>query len=114
MLEYLAQDAAARHPGCTAETSVTEQYRNMGEVLERHPQVVEHARTAMRRVGIEPIERPIRGGTDGSRLSFMGLPTPNLFAGEHNFHSRVEWVSAQDMDKAVAVIVELCQVWWES
>jgi tripeptide aminopeptidase len=113
MLEYLAQDAASRHPGCTAETLVTEQYRNMGEVLERHPQVVEHARTAMRRVGIEPIERPIRGGTDGSRLSFMGLPTPNIFAGEHNFHSRVEWVSAQDMDKAVSVIVELCQVWWE-
>ena len=114
LLEYLAQDAATRHPGCTAETTVTEQYRNMGEILERHPRVVEHARTAMRRVGIEPIERPIRGGTDGSRLSFMGLPTPNLFAGEHNFHSRVEWVSAQDMDKAVDVIVELCRVWWES
>ncbi len=114
MLEYLARDAAARHSGCGVETIVTEQYRNMGEVLERHPQVVEHARTAMRRVGLEPIERPIRGGTDGSRLSFMGLPTPNLFAGEHNFHSRVEWVSAQDMDKAVEVIVELCRVWWES
>lgn len=114
LLEFLARDAAARHPGCTVETTVTEQYRNMGEVLEGHPTVVEHARTAMRRVGIEPIERPIRGGTDGSRLSFMGLPTPNLFAGEHNFHSRVEWVSSQDMDKAVEVIVQLCQVWWES
>ena len=113
LLEFLAQDAGHRHPGCTVHTQVTEQYRNMSEVLERHPQVVEHARTAMRRVGIEPIERPIRGGTDGSRLSFMGLPTPNLFAGEHNFHSRVEWVSAQDMDKAVEVIVQLCQVWWE-
>jgi tripeptide aminopeptidase len=65
----------------------------------------------MRRLGIPPIERAIRGGTDGSRLSFMGLPTPNLFAGEHNFHSRLEWVSAQDMDKAVEVIVELCKVW---
>ena len=114
LLEYLAQDAARRHPGCTIETTVTEQYRNMSEVLERHPQVVEHARTAMRRVGIEPVERPIRGGTDGSRLSFMGLPTPNLFAGEHNFHSRLEWVSAQDMDKAVEVVVQLCQIWWES
>ena len=61
----------------------------------------------------EPIETPIRGGTDGSRLSFMGLPTPNLFAGEHNFHSRLEWVSAQDMDKAVEVIVDLCRVWAE-
>ena len=114
MLEHLAREAAGRHPGCRVETNVTEQYRNMGEVLARHPQVVEHARTAMRRAGVEPIERPIRGGTDGSRLSFMGLPTPNLFAGEHNFHSRVEWVSAQDMDKAVEVIVQLCGVWWET
>jgi tripeptide aminopeptidase len=113
LLEFLAREAADRHHGCTLETTVTEQYRNMGEVLARHPRVVEHARIAMRRVGIEPVERGIRGGTDGSRLSFMGLPTPNLFAGEHNFHSRVEWVSVQDMDKAVEVIVELCRVWWE-
>jgi len=113
MLEYLARNAAGRHAGCGVTTTVTEQYRNMGEILERHPRVVEHARTAMRKVGIEPIERPIRGGTDGSRLSFMGLPAPNLFAGEHNFHSRVEWVSAQDMDKAVDVIVQLCTVWSE-
>ena len=99
------------HPGCLVETSLTEQYRNMREVLDRHPEVIERAREAMRRVGIEPVERPIRGGTDGSRLSFMGLPTPNLFAGEHNFHSRLEWVSAQDMDKAAEVVVELCRVW---
>jgi tripeptide aminopeptidase len=111
LLEYLAREAAARHRGCVVETSVREQYRNMREVLDRHPQVVERAREAMRRAGIEPIERSIRGGTDGSRLSFMGLPTPNLFAGEHNFHSRVEWVSAQDMEKAANVIVELCRVW---
>jgi tripeptide aminopeptidase len=83
----------------------------MREVLDRHPAVIEHARQAMRRVGIEPIERPIRGGTDGSRLSFMGLPTPNLFAGEHNFHSRLEWTSVQDMDKAAEVIIELCRGW---
>ena len=88
-------------------SSSNESYRNMREVLERHPQVVDRAREAIRRAGMEPIERPIRGGTDGSRLSFMGLPTPNLFAGEHNFHSRLEWVSAQDMDKAVEVIVPL-------
>jgi tripeptide aminopeptidase len=113
MLEHLCAQAAAAHPGSRVETSVTEQYRNMREVLDRHPDVVERARAAMRRVGIEPVETPIRGGTDGSRLSFMGLPTPNLFAGEHNFHSRLEWVSAQDMDKAVAVIVELCRVWEE-
>lgn len=113
MLEHLASQAAAAHPGCRLETALTEQYRNMREVLDRHPDVVERAREAMRRAGIEPIERPIRGGTDGSRLSFMGLPTPNLFAGEHDFHSRLEWVSVQDMEKAVDVIVELCRVWAE-
>ncbi len=83
----------------------------MREVLEHHPQVVDYARQAIRLAGMEPIEKPIRGGTDGSRLSFMGLPTPNLFAGEHNFHSRLEWVSAEDMDKAVEVIVRLCEIW---
>jgi tripeptide aminopeptidase len=62
---------------------------------------------------MEPRERPIRGGTDGSKLSFMGLPTPNIFAGEHNFHSRLEWVSAQDMEKAVEVIVNLARIWEE-
>jgi tripeptide aminopeptidase len=113
LLEHLARQAASRHPGCRLETTLTPQYRNMREVLDRHPDVVERARLAMRRAGIEPIERPIRGGTDGSRLSFMGLPTPNLFAGEHDFHSRLEWVSVQDMEKAVEVIVELARVWAE-
>jgi tripeptide aminopeptidase len=113
LLEHLARQAASRHPGCRLETTLTPQYRNMREVLDRHPDVVERARVAMRRVGIQPIERPIRGGTDGSRLSFMGLPTPNLFAGEHDFHSRLEWVSVQDMEKAVEVIVELARVWAE-
>ena len=84
----------------------------MQEVLDQHPDVVEYAREAIRRAGLEVRSTtPIRGGTDGSRLSFMGLPTPNLFAGEHNFHSRLEWVSVQDMEKAVEVIVELCRVW---
>lgn len=113
LLEHLARQAASRHAGCRLETTLTPQYRNMREVLDRHPDVVERARLAMRRAGIEPIERPIRGGTDGSRLSFMGLPTPNLFAGEHDFHSRLEWVSVQDMEKAVEVIVELARVWAE-
>ena len=99
------------HPGSSVEFAVDESYRNMREVLEQHPQVVEYARKAIRLAGMEPIEKPIRGGTDGSRLSFMGLPTPNLFAGEHNFHSRLEWVSAEDMDKAVEVIVRLCEIW---
>jgi tripeptide aminopeptidase len=92
---------------------VEETYRNMREVLDHHPDIMENAREAIRRAGIATLERPIRGGTDGSRLSFMGLPTPNIFAGEQSFHSRLEWVSAQDMEKAVEVIVNLCQVWEE-
>jgi tripeptide aminopeptidase len=113
LLAALAREAAALWPGCRVETTVEEQYRNMREVLDRHPHVIEYAREAIRRVGVEVRERPIRGGTDGSKLSFMGLPTPNIFAGEHNFHSRLEWVSVQDMEKAVEVIVELARVWEE-
>jgi len=113
LVEGLAREAAAAFAGSRVEIAVTEQYRNMRAVLDRHPDVVEHAREAIRRCGLEVVEKSIRGGTDGSRLSFMGLPTPNLFAGEHNFHSRLEWVSRQDMQKAVDVIVALCQVWEE-
>src|SRR5262249_39222515 len=113
LLERLAREATAAYPGAQVEFSVEEQYRNMKEVLDRQPEIAEHAREAIRRAGLEPISRPIRGGTDGSRLSFMGLPTPNLSAGEHNFHSRLEWVSAQDMEKAVEVIVHLARVWDE-
>jgi tripeptide aminopeptidase len=112
-LQAISAAVAQDHPGAKVTVSTDESYRNMREVLERHPEVVECARVAIERVGLEVRMKPIRGGTDGSRLSFMGLPTPNLFAGEHNFHSRLEWVSAQDMDKAVEVIVELCRVWEE-
>jgi tripeptide aminopeptidase len=111
LVERLAYEVVAAEPRAGVEFKIEPSYRNMREVLDGHPDVVERARDAMRRAGITPIEKPIRGGTDGSRLSFMGLPTPNIFAGEHNFHSRLEWVSAQDMDKAVQVIVELCKVW---
>jgi len=110
-IQQIARDVVRDHPGASVEFAIAEQYRNMREVLEQHPRVVDLARQAIRRAGMEPIERPIRGGTDGSRLSFMGLPTPNLFAGEHNFHSRLEWISAEDMDKAVEVIVGLCALW---
>jgi tripeptide aminopeptidase len=113
VLDAHARRAAERFPGIRVDTLVEEQYRNMKEILDRHPAVVDCAREAIRRAGLEPRSKPIRGGTDGSRLSFMGLPTPNIFAGEHNFHSRLEWVSAQDMEQAVAVIVELCRVWEE-
>jgi tripeptide aminopeptidase len=112
-LEKLARETVADWPGATVETRVDESYRNMREVLDELPEVMDNAREALRRAGLEPRERPIRGGTDGSKLSFMGLPTPNLFAGEQNFHSRFEWVSAQDMEKAVEVIVHLAQVWEE-
>jgi len=114
LLTRLAEQAVAAWPGATFTAEVEESYRNMREALERHPEVVERAREAIRRAGLEPREQPIRGGTDGSRLSFMGLPSPNLFAGEQNFHSRREWVSVQDMDKAVEVIVHLARIWEET
>lgn len=103
-------ERVARETGTRVELEVLPSYRNMREVLDAHPAIVERARAAIRRVGLTPVEKPIRGGTDGSRLSFMGLPTPNLFAGEHNFHSRLEWTSRQDLEKAAAVIVELARV----
>ena len=113
LVERLASEAVARYPGARVELGVEESYRNMKEMLDRHPHIADYAREAIRRAGIEPQTHPIRGGTDGSRLSFMRLPTPNLFAGEHNFHSRLEWVSVQDMEKAVEVIVNLAQIWEE-
>ncbi len=113
IVERLAQESVAAHPGSRVQIEIAESYRNMSAVLADYPDVVENAREAIRRAGIEPREEPIRGGTDGSRLSFMGLPTPNIFAGEHNFHSRLEWISTYDMHKAVEVIIELCRVWEE-
>jgi tripeptide aminopeptidase len=113
LLESIADAAAARWPGSRVEIAIEEQYRNMKEVLDRHPEVAEYACEAVRRAGLPVRLRSIRGGTDGSRLSFMGLPTPNIFAGEHQFHSRLEWVSVQDMEKAVEVIVNLARLWEE-
>jgi tripeptide aminopeptidase len=112
-LVSLAREVVDGVPGASVESLVEESYRNMREVLDHHPLVVDCAREAIRRTGLQVRERAIRGGTDGSRLSFMGLPTPNIFAGEQNFHSRLEWVSVQDMEKAVEVIVALAQVWEE-
>jgi tripeptide aminopeptidase len=110
-VESLAREVVSGVSGASVECHVEESYRNMREIIDQHPIVVERAHEAMTRTGLEVRERAIRGGTDGSRLSFMGLPTPNLFAGEQNFHSRLEWVSVQDMEKAVEVIVQLAQVW---
>src|SRR5262245_11057206 len=112
-LQSLARTTVAAWPGASVSFSVEESYRNMKEVLDRHPHVIEYAREAIRRSGVELRETSIRGGTDGARLCFMGLPTPNIFAGENNYHSRLEWVSAQDMEKAVEVIVHLCRIWEE-
>jgi tripeptide aminopeptidase len=92
---------------------VREQYRNMKAVIDRHPEIVDYAVEAIMRAGLKPVRTSIRGGTDGSRLSFMGLPCPNIFAGEHAFHSRLEWVSVRDMEKAVQTIVHLAMIWEE-
>lgn len=92
---------------------VQEQYRNMKLILDEYPQVCDYAMEAMRRAGIQPEQTSIRGGTDGSRLSFMGLPCPNIFAGEHAFHSKLEWISVHDMQKAVDTLIQLAMVWEE-
>ncbi len=113
LLKELAEKAVGNYPGARLEFEVIEQYRNMKEVLDKHPEVGGNAIEAMKRLNIKPILSPIRGGTDGSRLCFMGLPTPNIFAGEHSFHSKLEWVSIQDMELVVKVIVEICKVWEE-
>jgi len=112
-LQSLAADVVREVPGASFEAEIVESYRNMREVIDQHPPVVECAREGIARAGLTVRERPIRGGTDGSKLSFMGLPTPNIFAGEQNFHSRFEWVSVQDMAKAADVIVEVAKVWEE-
>lgn len=101
------------YPRASFEFRVTEQYRNMKEVLDQHPQVVAYAKEAIERTGLTVKMESIRGGTDGSRLSFMGLPCPNLFAGEQAIHSKHEHISVQDMEKAVQMLVHLIQVWQE-
>lgn len=108
-----AESVIKKFPKSTYTLKVSQQYRNMKQVLDQHPQVVDYAIEAIQRSGITPHRSSIRGGTDGSRLSYMGLPCPNIFAGEHAFHSRQEWVSVQDMQKAVEVIVHLVKIWEE-
>lgn len=100
-------------PNSSYQLEVKPQYRNMKNILGQHPQIAEYGMEAMKRAGLNAKLRSIRGGTDGSRLSFMGLPCPNIFAGEHAFHSKQEWVSVQDMQKAVETILHLCMVWEE-
>ena len=113
LLRRLADDVKEREPRASVQVREEEQYRNMGEVIEQHPEVIEAAEEAIRRIGVEPVHSIIRGGTDGARLSQRGLPTPNLFTGGSEYHSRREWASVQDMAAAAAMIVELAQVWAE-
>jgi tripeptide aminopeptidase len=113
LLRSIAAKVLENYPNSKAEVRVTEQYRNMKEILDQHPAVINNALEAIKRSGLDPKLQSIRGGTDGSRLSFMGLPCPNIFAGEHAFHSRLEWVSVQDMQKATEVVINLAGIWEE-
>ncbi|SNT15687.1 tripeptide aminopeptidase [Tardiphaga sp. OK246] len=113
LLQSIVDDVMTAYPHSTATLEIKQQYRNMKQVIDRYPQMVEYAVEAIQRAGLKPVRSSIRGGTDGSRLSFMGLPCPNIFAGEHAFHGRTEWVSVQDMEKAVQTIVHLAMIWEE-
>jgi tripeptide aminopeptidase len=111
LMQSILDKIMLSYPKASYEFKVTEQYRNMGEVLQHYPEVIKHAVTAIEQEGIKPISVPVRGGTDGSRLSFMGLPCPNLFTGEMALHSKHEYVSVQDMEKSVRVVLRMLQNW---
>lgn len=113
LLQSIVDEVMVAYPHSTATLAVKPQYRNMKQVIDRHPHIVDYAIEAIARTGLTPVRSSIRGGTDGSRLSFMGLPCPNIFAGEHAFHGRTEWVSVQDMEKAAETVVHLAMVWEE-
>ncbi len=113
LLERILEEVRPLHPGARLELAVTESYRNMKAGLAREPRVTQALETATRRAGVEPRWVPIRGGTDGSRLTAMGLPTPNLFAGGHNFHGPTEWLSAHGLETSLATVRQLLQVWVE-
>jgi len=112
-LEQFARQAAGKYPGSSYEFEVKEQYRNMKEVISKYPQIEECAAEAMQRAGVRFKKQSARGGTDGSRLSFMGLPCPDIFTGEMAYHGKHEYVSIQDMEKSVEVLVNLVKVWEE-
>jgi len=112
-IRKIADEVLKNFPNSGYELQIKPQYRNMKAMLDKHPQIVEYGMEAIRRAGLEARLCSIRGGTDGSRLSFMGLPCPNIFAGEHAFHGKQEWVSVQDMQKAVETILHLCMIWEE-
>jgi tripeptide aminopeptidase len=113
-LEAIVAQKRMQYPDAEIALEFREQYRNMKQVLDKHPLVMKYALDAMRAEGIEPILKPVRGGTDGARLSFMGLPTPNIFIGGGNFHGRSEWVSLDGMEKAAKVLIALARKWEEN
>ncbi|TKK65989.1 peptidase T [Ilyomonas limi] len=112
-LKNIANNIVAKYSRATMQFEVTEQYRNMKEIVSQHPQLITYAEEAIQRAGLQPKKELIRGGTDGSRLSFMGLPCPNLFTGMQAIHSRHEWIGVKDMEKAVMTLVYLVQIWEE-
>jgi tripeptide aminopeptidase len=114
LLQRIAELLRAEHPRARIEVRVTPQYRNMADGLGKEPRALTHAEEAMRRAGVTPRRTIVRGGTDGSRLTELGLPTPNLSCGEHNLHSPLEWTCLEEMQTAVSVLVELARVWGES
>ncbi|MBE9602990.1 peptidase T [Pedobacter sp. MC2016-24] len=113
LLDATVQNIIEDFPNSTYELKIKAQYRNMKEILDQYPQIIDYGVEAIKRAGITPKQQSIRGGTDGSRLSFMGLPCPNIFAGEHAFHGKQEWASVQDMEKAVETIVNIAVIWEE-
>jgi tripeptide aminopeptidase len=112
-LEETVKKVIAKYPKSTYTLTIKAQYRNMKQVLDQHPKIVQYGIEAIERAGVVAKQQSIRGGTDGSRLSYMGLPCPNIFAGEHAFHSKQEWVSVQDMEKAVQTIINIACIWEE-
>jgi len=112
-LEEKARAAVEAFPGSSLEIQIKQSYRNMKQILDKTPEVAEFAMEAVRMAGVEPKKTPIRGGTDGARLSFMGLPTPNIFTGGHNFHSKREWIAVQHMEKSAQVVLNLVRIWAE-
>ena len=112
-LEETIKKIMTGYPKSTYKLNIKAQYRNMKQVLDQHPKIVQYGIEAIERAGVVPKQQSIRGGTDGSRLSYMGLPCPNIFAGEHAFHSKQEWVSVQDMEKAVQTIINIACIWEE-
>ena len=111
LISETMQSIADNHPGIEYNIEIFEQYRNMKEILNKYPQVCDYAGEAMEKVGVKPMFKIIRGGTDGSRMSFMGMPCPNIFTGEMAIHSRQEYVVVQDMEKSVRTLIELIQIW---